>query len=325
MGEKSSDFQIIEYRKGVHIKDTILWLDSQDSPELTFISCAGLFPFLHQKRKILCTSRTARLIKKKIGFINALEVPFGNAFNLGPLRIELLPSGFIPGSAQLFAEFQNKKILYTGSFSFHNKLSEKPVFRKCDILILPVFKKFSITDFPTPENNPELIKRTIEDLIDKNFTPVILASSPGSAQEFISFLTNSNYSIRVHQSIWRMNKIYREIGISLKSTKIFKDVNLTKGEIVIFPEKLHFSTSLNKIENRKFIFLGDSFEEKKDDEIFIPFSASPSLKELFEVIKICKPFLIYTTGPYCIKFSKILNNAGYKALPLSEKEQLRLF
>src|SRR6187549_1239578 len=93
---------------GVRVVGTPLWLDPSLASGVTFVSDAGRVPSgpsrPGQSRPAptwLCTERTAALA----GLEGALVSPFRRTFALGQLRLELIPSGRMPGASALGLEW----------------------------------------------------------------------------------------------------------------------------------------------------------------------------------------------------------------------------
>ena len=68
------------------------------------------------RRQILATEATLALLGPFGERLRAqtLVVPFGRPFALGDLRLEIFPSGFMPGAASLLCERDGRRIVYAG-------------------------------------------------------------------------------------------------------------------------------------------------------------------------------------------------------------------
>src|SRR5262245_25833710 len=100
---------------GVRVVGTPLWLDPSCASGVTFVSHAGRVPRPASAPPTwLCTERTAALA----GLDGALLTPFRRAFALGQLRLELLPSGRMPGASVLSLQWgqePRQRLLYASS------------------------------------------------------------------------------------------------------------------------------------------------------------------------------------------------------------------
>ena len=99
------------HRGGLHLKDTLLWFDAEQPRELSFVSHA-LVPGAFDHEKIICTDRTARLLRamtiaygrgRRAHQPQVLVTPFRRTFAIGNLSLELFPAGYVLGSASLMA------------------------------------------------------------------------------------------------------------------------------------------------------------------------------------------------------------------------------
>lgn len=122
---------LFTWRDGVHVPGTPLWCDARHTHSLCFLSHAGR-PLRGEHRQILCTERTLRLLGQLLspraaGAVpggaspappgEALLTPFGRPFSLGGLRLELFPSGYLPGAASLLIRLQRGALVYAGDFN----------------------------------------------------------------------------------------------------------------------------------------------------------------------------------------------------------------
>ena len=74
----------VEYLQGIHLVDSILWLDALRRAELCFVSHAHLDP-IDPHRKVLTTEATAQLIGRRLGDTQMLVTPYRRPFSLGEL------------------------------------------------------------------------------------------------------------------------------------------------------------------------------------------------------------------------------------------------
>ena len=107
------------WRDGVHIAGTHLWCDARRARTLSFVSHAGQ-PLPGPHRQLLCTERTLRLLSlgEKDAPKDALQSPYSRPFSLGGLRLELFPSGYLPGAASLLLSLPGeRKVAYVGDLN----------------------------------------------------------------------------------------------------------------------------------------------------------------------------------------------------------------
>jgi len=111
---------------GVRIAGTVIACDAAIGSELVFLSHAPAFgvharralPQLRGvRRQLLATELTLALLGPAGARLKAHALPagYGRPFSLGDLRLEMFPSGFIPGAASLLCEHDGRRIVYAGA------------------------------------------------------------------------------------------------------------------------------------------------------------------------------------------------------------------
>src|SRR5262245_21852339 len=113
------------YRAGVRLTGTQVTCDGAGpAGDLVFLSHAQAVPRrrgLHLRaagrQELLATEATLALLGREGERLRrrALPAPFGRPFLLGDLRLELCPTGHLPGSAALLGEVEGRPVLYAGS------------------------------------------------------------------------------------------------------------------------------------------------------------------------------------------------------------------
>src|SRR5262245_50461062 len=111
---------------GVRIAGTVIACDATAGTELVFLSHAppfGVHPRRElprlgggRRRQVLTTDVTLALLGPAGERLAAHALPgaYGRPFGLGDLRLEMFPSGFMPGAASLLCEHRGRRLVYTG-------------------------------------------------------------------------------------------------------------------------------------------------------------------------------------------------------------------
>src|SRR3954469_7827290 len=111
------------YRGGVRVTGTVLSCDSAAGGELVFLSHApspgakgrrALPRVGSGRRRLLATEATLNLLGLDPSNTHALVAVPGRPFSLGGLRLEVFPSGLMPGAASLLCEREGRRIVYAG-------------------------------------------------------------------------------------------------------------------------------------------------------------------------------------------------------------------
>ena len=124
-GRKTRAHAFVHRGGGVRIAGTVIACDATAGTELVFLSHAPAFGVHPQRplprgggvrRQVLATDVTLALLGAPGERLKAHALPgaYGRPFSLGDLRLEMFPSGFMPGAASLLCERDGRRLLYTG-------------------------------------------------------------------------------------------------------------------------------------------------------------------------------------------------------------------
>lgn len=318
-----------EYVGGVHLTGSVLWFDCEHRSDLTFLSHAHA-DFAGKNRRILATDKTIRILTRNSGKLDALTSPYRHPFTLGPLTIEMHPSGHVLGSAQLLVEKDGRRIVYTSDVSLRPLATverAKPV--ECDVLVIPATYGSPTYRFPPRAEVAEQIKAFVRRCFEDQATPVLIAEQIGIGQELVRLLGDAGIKQRVHGSIYEIGKIYREFGVALPGSRRFQGTP-GKDEVVIFPPILKKHASIRKLKkSRTAIISGRAVEpgfaaKNRVDEAFALDNA-PDHAELHEIIEGTGASEIYLSGGFVEELGAELRQRGKKVYSLVKPEQLKLF
>ena len=124
-GRKTSARAFDHRGGGVRIAGTVIACDATAGTELVFLSHAPAFG-VHPRRalprggggrrQVLTTEVTLALLGAAGDRLKTHALPgaYGRPFSLGDLRLEIFPSGFMPGAASLLCERAGQRIVYAG-------------------------------------------------------------------------------------------------------------------------------------------------------------------------------------------------------------------
>ena len=322
-------FRTFEYNGGVHLTDSVLWCDTDRKNDLVFISHSHA-DYIGKNRRILATDKTVRVLTRGKGKIDALTSPYRRQFTLGPLALEMYPSGHVLGAAQLLIVRDGRRLVYTSDVNARDSLTAEtgePV--QCDALVIPATYGRPQYRFPPRELVIDGIRGFVDDCLNDRITPVLIANQIGLAQELMQLLGTNNYRLRVHRSIYDVAKIYRELGISLPNARSFQGVP-AKDEVVIFPPILRNHSSIRKLKRHKTAMVdGRALDEayvfgSKVDKAFALADAAGH-DELLAFVRATGASEVFLSDGFVDEFAQDLRNVGVRAYPLVKPEQLSLF
>jgi putative mRNA 3-end processing factor len=222
----------VVWRSGVQIAGTILWCDALRARGLCFISSAQVRARAAH-RQILTTPRTQALLAAQgipdpaghaAGQARAaaevLVTPYGRPFSLGTLRLELFPSGHLPGAASLLVQQGGRRVIYGGDVCPRPPGERPGLAEPCEVRggeVLVLGAPVAALGQPLPsraEAGAQLVD-AVQRALDRHQTPVVLAAALGGAQEALVWLGQAGLAVRAHPRIAALAAAYRQEGLAL--------------------------------------------------------------------------------------------------------------
>ncbi|MEW6145642.1 MAG: hypothetical protein AB1598_11550 [Thermodesulfobacteriota bacterium] len=321
---------MIEFDKGIHLRGTSLWFDSEKKAKFSFISSANIGRFAPSE-KVIATPETLRLIEKKIRKSVALACPYNRPFTIGSAQAELMPSGYMLGAAQIEIKTAGRSILYTGDIGMRQSLTAEPIrIKRCPIVILKCTKGSPEYESPPAED----VIRSLSEFIDRSLSsgavPVLLAETPGAAEELVKALGDAGYRLGVHRSIYGAVKIYEEFGVTFQNCELFGPKK-TEGAVIVFPLNKG-SKEIDDIRDKKVGVVTDAAQDEissiknscRADEVF-PLGNRAGYRDLIRFVESVGPEKVFLIGAHSGGFARTLQKRGFEAVPLEKPTQLRLF
>jgi hypothetical protein len=319
--------RIVSTDDGLHLEGSILWLDSYKSGELTFMSSVSL-PFVPKAGQVIATEETVKILESFNRKPNALVCQYNRPFSIGRLKMELLPSGCVLGGASLYLETESNRVLYAPRLQ-PNRIStvRNMQLKKAHTLILGV-------DYADPENHLPNRKKERERLLEKvemlsryKEWPVIVCDPMTVAQEVTHLLTSNDIPVAVHDTIFRIHKVYEQSGSKLgKYTKY--DAKHTKGKVSIFPmPRQHFKTPRANLPEGPLLYIESGNEKSVPPGTFRNvmerFHLSPVCdgEQIREVVTAVQPKELFIIGPYAKRYAAELKPYIPSAMPLFANNQ----
>jgi putative mRNA 3-end processing factor len=243
---------VFQWGDGVRIAETTVWCDARRCPAdaTAFVSHARA-PRLRgaAECRVITTERT-RVLRSSAAQARSgegvtprgqpqgmLVTPFGRPFALGRLRLELLPSGHVPGAAQLYVELDGRRVAYCGPLNpSPGRFAETPQVRAAEALCIDAPLVASGRKLPPRAEVEAALLRAVEAALDDGVTPVVLAPALGAAEDVVALLAVAALPVRVHARIAAWLDAYAKVGLPLPSptVKRFRG-SPAKGEVVVWP------------------------------------------------------------------------------------------
>jgi putative mRNA 3-end processing factor len=316
----------VEYNQGIHVLDSVLWLDAPRQTDLCFISHAHVDPAGPHK-KILTSEATAALMRRRIDRGKVLTSPFFRRFSLGELDLELHPAGHLLGAAQVRITRDDNRLVYTGDFQLERShTAEKATVLECDVLVLRATYGLPRHVFPDRQEVEADMVAWANRILEEGEQPVVFAAPLGKAPELASIFSQQDLPVRVHKSIYQVCRTYRSLGVKLENVRCLRGAP-AKGEVVIFPPHLRHSKTITRLKGvRTCVATGRALEayDRSVDAAFI-LSDHADHPALLRYARESGARKIRLTGPAAAPLSAELAEAGYDAFPLQPPEQMGLF
>jgi putative mRNA 3-end processing factor len=246
---------------GVRIVDTNIWCDARRCPEsaTAFVSHARA-PRLRggAECRVVTTERTRVLRAVEIvprGQAGGmLLTPFGRPFALGRLRLELLPSGHVPGAAQLYVELdgvERRRVAFCGPLNpSPGRFAEAPQVRAAEALCLDAPLAACARKLPPRAEAEAQLVDAVERALADGVTPVVLAPALGGGQDVVALLAAAALPLRVHARIAAFLDAYARLGLRVPTApggvRKFRGTP-SRGEVVVWPLEARNAAAIGRL------------------------------------------------------------------------------
>jgi putative mRNA 3-end processing factor len=319
---------------GLHIADSILWLDSQLSGDLSFLSSASA---LSQSRvpQVIATEETVKILEACRKKPHALICQYNRPFSIGRLKMELLPSGSVLGGASLYVETDKGRVLYAPCLQPNSIATvRKMQVKKANVLIMGAFHPDPNQSLPNRRKEKERLAQYIRENLAQGRAPAILCDPISTAQEITKHLNEQNIPVAVHPTIYRINRVYESFGSVLGSYAVLGKRH-SGNRVLILPKSRRTNNILPVKDNDgPFITIEDAlpqfrrdttdaFQTKVTDTFYL--SRHCDGPELKAIIQMVGPKELYFFGPYAKRYVHEMKDMAAKVRPLYVNDQPTLF
>ena len=302
----------------------MLWCDARRARDLTFLSHAHVFS-RSAHGKVLATERTLALLGGSSA--ETLVTPFSRPFSLGAARLELFPSGHLPGASSLRIEAGGRRVVYAGDINPRRGLGEAMAIRDAEVLVIEAPLAPLDGELPPREVAAALLVAAVARALDGGETPVVMAPALGGAQEALAILDNAGFALRAHPSIAAGAALYRSIGIDLPSPKRFSP---SRRETLVWPLALGGSPQLERLHRpRRIALTGLALDPNAAhrlgvDEV-VPLADHADRADLLAYIAHSEAREVWFTDGWCEAIAVALRARRVVAWPLGPPRQMDLF
>jgi putative mRNA 3-end processing factor len=245
------------YRAGVRLAGTVVACDAAAGGDLVFLSHAAVLgargrralPHVGgSRRQILATEATLALLGPFGERLRAqtLVVPFGRPFALGDLRLEIFPSGFMPGAASLLCERDGRRLVYAGPVGQIDQGGDvgsagdgRAELRAADALCLDARFAGREIVFPEPAAAEESLRGIARDGSTAG-APLFLIEPPALAPVIARILGAAGVPLRAHRTILDAVAAFRQVDPRSSYPQVQRFAGrLADNEALLWPADAH--------------------------------------------------------------------------------------
>ena len=318
----------VTYHCGLELAAHSMWLDPHCARPFAFVSHAHS-DHIGRHTEVLATAATARLMRARLGGRRIEHVlEFGRTAHFRGLDVTLLPAGHILGSAQFFAETDAGTLLYTGDFKLRPSLScETAAWRRADTLIMET--TFALPRYVMPPTERVLadIVAFCRETLDAGAAPVLLGYSLGKAQEIICALIHAGLTPMLHESVFEMTELCRELHPGFPSGYERWSAREAAGKVLVFPPNAQRSPTLERIGNTRTAMLtgwaldpGARYRFRCDAAF--PLTDHADYPDLLRYVELVQPRRVFTVHGFAAEFARDLRALGIEAWAMNAGNQL---
>ena len=253
------------YHAGICIEGTSIACDSTGSANnVVFVSHGQAVSGLSRQRlgvrrmgrkEDIATAETLTLLgtagERLVS--RALPAVLGRPFVLGGARLELLPTGHLPGSAGLLVENEGRRVLYAGTIRPGRPAfgAQPHAIRRVDAVCVDATFGDPRFVLPPPDEALAQVRRFVEQSLATGHAPVILAPAYSTALDVAAALGSAGFAVRGHRRIVDAVKAFRSAGANLGPLLPFHKT-LGVGEALLWPPEDRDSSRLANLRRPRF-------------------------------------------------------------------------
>ncbi len=334
----------VEYHDGLHLRETLLWFDAPEQRELSFVSSASI-PGALRHTKIICTGQTAELLEA-LGAVHGrgrrahepqtLVTPYGRRFSLGPLSLELFPSGFGLGAASLLVERGGRRLVYAGYINTRqHPLAERLEARRCEVLVLPCLSGAPDRLALPPEEEVErALMAFVKDAFDDQRVPVLFCSLLNGAPRVAHLLSSAGIALRLHRSYFATLRVHQRASTPLDLSRMRRyrsalDV-ARRPEVLLWPLSLRRSPAITRLSRARLGVVSEraqdvEYRAELDVEAGFALPGHADHGAMLDYVRACQPESVVLAGCDETSLPCDLEGLGLEVHRVGPRLQLGLF
>jgi putative mRNA 3-end processing factor len=277
------------------------------------------------RRQILATEGTLSLLGPFGDRLRAqaLVAPFGRPFALGDLRLEIFPSGFMPGAASLFCERDGRRSVYAGPVGEGGEL------RAADALCLDARFATREIAFPARAVAEESLRQLVRDGAS-GAAPLLLIEPLALAPSIARVLGAAGVPLRAHRTILDAVAAFRRVdGQSSYPTVQRFAGRLADNEALLWPADARPPSQGGQVRARRAVFVSPRAaspalpRSSAADALTFPFGADFS--QLTRYVEATGASEVALAGAPDDELAELLRGRGLDAYRIGPPSQIDLF
>lgn len=319
----------VAHQRGIELPEHRLWLDPQDSRPFSFVSHAHS-DHIARHGTVIASPATVRLMRARLaGARTEHLLEFGLTVAFDDFQLTLLPAGHILGSAQCLVESERGSLLYTGDFKTRAGLSAEAVeWRHADTLIMETTFGLPRYRFPPADEVIDAIVRFCLEAMEDGEVPVLFAYSLGKAQEILCALAARGLTSMLHEAVYKLTRIYRELRPGFPDFERFNTARLD-GKVLLCPPSAARSHLVRRIPKRRTAMLtgwavDSAARFRYQCDAAFPLSDHADYNDLLRYVEKVQPTRVLTVHGFAAPFARDLRALGLEAWALGADDQLEL-
>lgn len=248
------------YRAGIGLSGSLITCDATGFPsDLIFLSHARALPprgpaaltdARAGRRQIVTTEKTLQLLGVAGDKLRGRTLPaaFGRPFNLGEQRIEVVPTGYLPGAASLLCEIDGRHLFYAGRFCPEPIVAGVEAFevRHADAVCVDATFGDPLKVFPPRQQVVAQVRAFVQQAVADQKTPVLLASPFGALPALVIDLTLAGIPLRAHPRVAAVLTRLHNVCDGLPTVPRFAG-KLALGETLLWPPEARDNAALQAL------------------------------------------------------------------------------
>ncbi|MBC8132846.1 MAG: MBL fold metallo-hydrolase [Deltaproteobacteria bacterium] len=329
-----------QFRGGTRINGTVIACDATSGGDLLFLSNAlalGRYPRRRgrtrsSRAQILTTTETLALSGTEGDRLRtrALVVAAGRPFTLGALRLELLPSGHLPGATVLSCETGSRRILYAGAARLGTPAwgAAPGAVRAADALCIDATFGHPRFKFLSREEAEATACQFVRASRDAGCAPVLLAASFGPAQDIAPALAAAGWRLRGHRSTIAAAAAYRRAGVTLPAIARFSGA-LAADEVLLWPAAERDAGRLGQLGPTRVAWVSGWAADagataRLTADVFIPYSSHADFAGLMSYVVATGAREVATEHGFAEDFAAALRERDIDAYVVGPPQQIPL-